>query len=102
MSSADTRYRKVSFDESGHLVWYGHDLGPAVGALMPGANEYEFWRTIREPHVAKLASALGVAREDLPALIESRFASDVELQSYAEAHDIPTDFHSWIPTNWDD
>jgi hypothetical protein len=99
---ADSRYREVSFNESGDLVWYGHDLGPAVGALMPGANEYEFWRTIREPHVAKLAAAMGVSREELPALIESRFASDIGLDAFAKAHDIPTDFHNWIPTNWDD
>ena len=102
MSSADVRYRKVTFDESGDLVWYGHDLGPAVSALMPGANEYEFWRTIRKPHVGKLAIAMGVAPAELPKLIESRFASDVDLQAFAEAHDIPTEFRNWIPTNWED
>lgn len=102
MSSADTRFREVSFNESGDLVWYGHDLGPAVSSLMPGANEYEFWRTIRAPHVAKLAAAMGVSPAGLPHLIETRFASDVDLEAFAKAHDVPTDFQNWIPTNWDD
>jgi hypothetical protein len=69
---------------------------------MPGATEYEFWRTIRAEHVPALAAAMGAAAEDLPALIENRFKSDVALQAFAEANGIPTEFHNWIPTNWDD
>lgn len=34
------------FKEHWYLVWYGHDLGPAVGFLRPGATEYEFWRYV--------------------------------------------------------
>lgn len=52
----DRRYRDVYFNEHRDLVWYGHDLGPAVGFLRPGATEYEFWRYVRAPHVEALGS----------------------------------------------
>ena len=98
----DTRYQQVTFNEDGDLVWSGHDLGPAVSSMVSGANEYEYWRTVRAPFVPALAAALGVAPKDLPAVVRSRFASDVELDAFAEAHGILTEFDNWIPTNWDE
>lgn len=92
----------VSLDEDGDLVWSGHDLGPEVGALQAGASEYEFWRYVRAKHVPALLAALGgAAGDDVARLVSKRFRSDVELAAFAEAHDIPTEFSSWIPTHWD-
>lgn len=84
-------------------MWSGHDLGPEVGALRAGASEYEFWRYIRAKHVPALVAALGgVAGDDVTRLVRKRFRSDTELAAFAEAHDIPTEFSSWIPTHWDE
>lgn len=92
----DTRHIEVDFNEAGDLVWYGHDLGPAVGFLRRGATEYEFWRYVRAPHVDALASAMGVTRSRLPGLILKMWQSDVQLREFADAHGIPTEFDSWI------
>ena len=97
------RFVTVELNGAGDLVWSGHDLGPGVGVLMPGAREYEFWRTVRAAHVPALAVALGgEAGDDPSTLIAARFASDVDLQAFATEHGIPTEFGSWISTNWDD
>lgn len=61
---------------------------------MPGANEDEYWRKIRAADVPALAAAMGGAPEDLPALIERRFLSDIDLQAFAEGNGIPTEFHN--------
>ena len=93
----------VTMNAEGDLVWSGHDLGPGVGALRAGATEYEFWRYVRARHLPALRAALGGPQNgDLTRLVRERFRSDVELDAFAKAHDIPTEFSSWIPTNWDD
>jgi len=93
----------VSVDREGDLVWSGHDLGPGVAGLQPGADEYEFWRTIRAAHIPALVTALGGRPgESVARLVRARFNSDVALADFAEAHGIPTEFNSWIPTSWDD
>lgn len=93
----------VTLNEDGDLVWSGHDLGPEVAALRAGASEYEFWRYIRAKHLPALRIALGgAAGDDVARLVRKRFRSDVELAAFAEAHDIPTEFSSWIPTHWDE
>ena len=90
------RYQKISLEPTGDLTWYCHDLGPGPGFLMAGSREYEFARTIRAAHLDTLARALGVAIADLPARLDRDFRSDVELDVLARAHDIPTEFWSWI------
>lgn len=98
----DVRYVDISIAGEGDLVWAGHDLGPSVGILSPGSTEYEFWRTIRKPHLPALAEAMGVSIGALPSAVRERFTSDVELQRFAEGLGIPTEFYSWVSTNWDD
>lgn len=97
-----TRSESVHLNENGDLVWTGHDLGPGVGVLQAGATEYEFWRTVPAAHVPALLAALGDQPGDHAVkLVRGRFRDDVELAEFAAGHDIPTTFHSWIPTNWD-
>ena len=98
-----TRFREVLIDDHGDLVWHCHDLGPGVGSLMSGANEYEFWRYVRAADVPALLAALGGApTDDVTRLVEERFASDVDLDAFAKVHGIQASFQSWITTNWDD
>ena len=98
-----SRSVSVTLNKDGDLVWSGHDLGPEVGALRAGATEYEFWRYVRAEHLPALLVALGgAAGDDVTRLVGKRFRSDVELAEFAKAHDIPTEFSSWVGTNWDD
>lgn len=95
-----TRFREVLIDEHGDLVWHGHDLGPAVGSLMRGSTEYEFWRYVSADDVPMLLDALGgETGDDAARLASERFESDVELDAFAKAHGITTHFHSWITTD---
>jgi hypothetical protein len=94
-----TRYRHVAFDERGDLVWSGQDLGPN----MLGSSEYEFWRTVPKAKLPKLAAALEVPTlAALPEAVGRRFASDVELADFAEAHGIETSFFNWYSPDMDD
>lgn len=93
----------VELNKAGDLVWNGHDIGPDVGLLQPGATEYEFWRYVRAAHVPALRTALGAGpNDDVARMVKKRFESDVDLAAFAAEHDIPTEFNSWITTNWDD
>jgi hypothetical protein len=96
----NTRFREVLIDDHGDLVWHGHDLGPAVGSLMSGATEYEFWRYVRAADVPALRAALGAgSSDDVARLVEQRFASDVDLDAFAKSNEIETTFQSWITTD---
>ena len=93
------RFQDISFDRAGDLVWSCQDLGPGPGSLVPGAREYEFWRTVRARDLPALAAALEVTVEDLPSVLDERFRSDVELDAFARGHAIPTEFSSWISSS---
>lgn len=97
-----SRSVSVTINEDGDLVSSGHDLGAEVGALRAGASEYELWRDVRAEHVPALLAALGgAAGDEVTRLVGKRFRSDVELAELANAHDIPTEFSSWIGSNSD-
>lgn len=93
------RFLDIGFNQAGDLVWSGQDLGPGPGSIAQGAREYEFSRAIRAPDVAALAVALDVAVDDLPSVLDQRFRSDVELDAFAKAHNIQTEFWSWISSD---
>lgn len=98
-----SRSVNVELNEAGDLVWNGHDIGPDVGILQPGATEYEFWRSVRAAHVPALRAALGAGpTDDITRIVRQRFESNVDLDAFATEHGIPTEFSSWITTNWDD
>jgi len=91
----DRSHREVHVDAEGDLVWAGHNMGPQVAAVF-GGSEYEFWRTIRAVHLAALTRALGgQPGADVAQLVRQRFESDVDLNQFAEAHGIPTEFSSY-------
>jgi hypothetical protein len=102
-SAATTQSVIVTLIDSGDLIWSGQDLGPDIETLQPGAMEYEWSRTVRAPYVPGLLTALGGAPgDDVVALVAARFKTDRELELFATALGIPTEFDSWIDTNYDD
>jgi hypothetical protein len=93
----------VTLTDSGDLVWSGQDLGPDVETLQPGAMEYEWCRTVRAAYVPGLLAGLGGAPgDDVVALVAARFNTDLQLAEFATSLGIPTEFDSWIGTNYDD
>jgi len=93
----------VMLTHAGDLVWSGQDLGPDVVTLQPDAMEYEWCLTVRAAYVPGLLTGLGgVSGDDVVALVASRFKTDLELELFATALGIPTEFDSWIGTNDDD
>jgi hypothetical protein len=102
-SAATTRSVIVALTDSGDLVWSGQDLGPDVVTLQPGAMEYEWCLTVRAAYVPGLLAGLGgMPGDDVVALVAARFKTDLELELFAAALGIPTEFDSWIGTNDDD
>jgi hypothetical protein len=97
------RHRAVKLKSNDDLEGSGHDLGSGVGVLRAGASEYEFWRSIKRAHLPALRVALGGRPDaDLVAMVTRRFRTDVELDEFATANGIPTEFSSWISTDWND
>jgi hypothetical protein len=93
----------VALTDSGDLVWSGQDLGPDVVTLQPAAMEYEWCLTVRAAYVPGLLAGLGgVPGDDVVALVAARFTTDLELELFAAALGIPTEFDSWIGTSFDD
>ena len=102
-SAATTRSVIVALTDSGDLVWSGQDLGPDVVTLQPAAMEYEWCLTVRAAYVPGLLAGLGgMPGDDVVALVAARFTTDLELELFAAALGIPTEFDSWIGTNDDD
>lgn len=71
-------------DGQGDLVLAGYDCGPDVAARL-GDSDYEYWRRVRQPHVARV----------LLELLKDRFDSDVAFHQWLQAKGIPDEFSSW-------
>ena len=71
-------------DAHGDLVLEGYDRGPDVAAHF-GDSDYEYWRRVRQPHVARV----------LLELLKDRFDSDVTFHQWLQAKGIPDEFSSW-------
>lgn len=72
-------------DDQGDLVLEGYDCGPQVTARL-GDSDYEYWRRVRQPHVARV----------LLELLKERFDSDVKFHEWLQSKGIPDEFSSWI------
>lgn len=77
---ADERYLWAYLDDEGSLHIDGQDLGPSTGPVSPD-GEYEWFTTIRAPHVAELSELLGCPPGDaILGVLESRYSGDASYE----------------------
>jgi hypothetical protein len=89
------------FDEHGHLVIEGYDIGAVVEDAF-GDSDYEYTTTIHSDHLEKLNVALGLpvgSREEILVFLKTHYNGNAcysQIQTYLAQHDIPCERFSWM------
>lgn len=95
----DIRIRlDASLGPDGDLCLAGQDLGPRVAELT-GDDEYEYFLTVRAPHVRAVAAALTCGHAYLLAALRDayasgRFTGTHDLKAFLFQHGIPCETHA--------
>lgn len=91
-----TMWRAVNLTDDGGLAIVGHDLGPGVERIF-GCSEYEFERRLNPAETQTLRTLLAAdATANLLDVIEARFDSTHDLETFLKDHGIEGRFWNRI------